>query len=166
MAHLTAASEIVQQHLPGWDHCHLDYSSTHRTSVDGELISYGAEYDFIVCSSWQCGAPADPGVSSWSRWARENGLRVLAGSAARSDEELAAAAIRTVIPRARVEKLEETGGGRTPDFTTVLPDGRSVAVEVTMQPTLAADKSAPLAIGRSMPVCSTTGMSKCMTSAC
>ena len=132
MARLRAISEIVEQCLPDWDHCHIHFSSTRRTSVDGELISYGVSYDFVVCPSWQCGAPADPGVSSWSRWAREKSPRVLEGSAVRSDEELAAAAIRTVIPLARIEKLEVVGVGRTPDFTTVFPDGSSVAVEVTM----------------------------------
>lgn len=96
------------------------------------MIEYGAELDLVVCSGWECGAPADPGVSSWSRWVREHGFHIPAGPKLRSDEELAAAAVRTVIPQTQVEKLEETGPGRTADFAVRLPDGSRAAVEATM----------------------------------
>ena len=132
MADLVSMLEVAQQRSVDWNHCHIGYSSTSRISEDGVLIEFGAGFDLIVCSSWQCGAPADPGVSSWRQWARDNGQRILEGPALRSDEELAAVAIRTVIPQGQVEKLKETGLGDTPDFAVTLPDGSRSAVEVTM----------------------------------
>jgi len=132
LTRITATIELVQARFQDLNHLHLHYSSMHRISEDGALISIDAEFDFVACSSWECGAPADPGVSSWGRWAREKDLRVLEGTVLRSEEELAAAAIRTVIPQAQIEKLEETGVERIHDFTVTLPDNSRVAVEVTM----------------------------------
>ena len=132
LTRITAVIEYAQARFSDLAHCHLHYSSMHRVSEDGALISIKAEFDFVACSSWKCGAPADPGISAWSRWAREQDLRVLEGTVLRSDEELAVAAIRTVLPQAEIEKLEETGVGRIHDFSVALPDKSRVAVEVTM----------------------------------
>ena len=123
----------ADQRLPAvWNHIHVSGSHTLRSSEERAWLEYGAEIDLVVCSSGECGAPADPGVSSWTRWAREHGFHVPAGPKLRSDEELAAVAIGRVIPQAQVDKLAETGPGRTADFAVTLADGRRAAVEATM----------------------------------
>lgn len=105
---LNAQLDLVQQRAANAHCVHLKLSFTPRISEHGELISHDAGFDRAVCFDGRCGVPPDPGVPAWSRWARERGLRVLEGVPLRSDEELAAAAIRAVMPRAQIDKLEET----------------------------------------------------------
>ena len=129
---LWALTELVRQLEFDPDHWHFSHSTERRSAQDGDLVEYGVSFDLVVCPSWKCGAPDDGGVSSWSRWAYDKNLSLLAGAKVRSDEEMAAAAIQKVIPQARIQKQGEESTRRTADFVVVLPDGTKADVETTM----------------------------------
>ncbi len=132
LAVLTSLAERLRELKWHPDHWHLSHSSKRRSSEDGVLVEYGVSFDLVVCPEWECGAPDDGGVPSWSRWAHDKPLRILEGTDIRSDEEMAAAAIQAVIRKAHVAKRREDSEGCKVDFRVFLPDGTSADVEATM----------------------------------
>ncbi len=121
----------MQHVIEAADHLHLSYIVGQRFTEQGDQNEHSVSVELVVCPGGVCGAPDDGGVPAWSDWASDRGLRVLEGSQVRSDEEMAAAAIRAVIPEARIEKLPP-GARRRADFGVLLPEGRSAEVEATM----------------------------------
>ena len=128
---VSAVMEAAYPLHDGWEHAHLWLRSEQRCSEAGELVSYGLGVELALCPSGRCGAPDDGGVSSWSRWLSGKEVRIVEESAVRSDELMAAAAIRSVMPNAEVERIKEgrTGGA---DFLVRFPDRSRALVEVTM----------------------------------
>lgn len=131
LAYVSAQVREVPRVIKAADHLHLSYSVGQRFTEEGNQHEHSVSLELVVCPGRTCGARDDGGLRSWNQWAEDRGLRVLEGSAARSDEEMAAAAIRAVIPEAQIEKLSP-GARRRADFGVVLPEGRSAEVEVTM----------------------------------
>ena len=119
-----ALKREAPQVLAAADHPYLSLAVDQRFTAKGDLIEWSVSAELG-------GARDDGGIRSWNQWAQNNGLRVLQGIDLRSDEEMAAAAILTVIREATIEKRPQ-GAGRRADFGVVLPDGRSADVEATM----------------------------------
>lgn len=128
----SALSDGAERLMSDWDHCHVSVSSMQRTSEDGALIEYQVSRQLVLCSKWTCGAPDDGGVASWQRWAPGKNIDILDGADLRSDEELAVAAIRQVLPSAHIERLEEDGSHRKADLLVESPDEGVAEAEVTM----------------------------------
>ena len=131
LGRLSALVREEPQIIEAANHLHLSYVVRQRFTEEGALTEHSVSVELVVCPEWECGAPDDGGVSSWSQWARDNGLRLLKGGDVRSDEEMAAAAIRAVIPEANIEKRPQDMQRRA-DFGVVLPNGRTADVEATM----------------------------------
>ncbi|MCY4616422.1 MAG: hypothetical protein OXC71_08550 [Chloroflexi bacterium] len=131
LGRLSALVREEPQIIEAANHLHLSYVVGQRFTEEGALTEHSVSVELVVCPEWECGAPDDGGVFSWSQWARDNGLRPLKGGDVRSDEEMAAAAIRAVIPEANIKKRPHDIQRRA-DFGVLLPDGRTADVEATM----------------------------------
>lgn len=114
----------VTGHAQEADNVRLSFAIDLRITEEGDVVESSL-------SAQLAGAPDDGGVRSWNQWAGDKGLRVLKGDDVRSDEEMAAAAVRAVIPEAGIEKLPQ-GARRVTDFRVVLPDASAAEVEATM----------------------------------
>ncbi|MCY3919529.1 MAG: hypothetical protein OXG38_06975 [Chloroflexi bacterium] len=128
---LSALEREATRVIAAADHTHFSLAVDQRFTEQGDLIEWSLSAQLVVCPGWKCGVRDNGGIRWWDQWAGDRGLRVLEGSAVRSDEEMAAAAIRAVIPEAQIEKLPQDARRRA-DFGVVLPDGRSAEVEATM----------------------------------
>lgn len=115
---------------PGFDHCHLALTSDHRWTEEGELIVYGVEINFTACTRETCLEPDDGGVGEWLQLPNRKVLLDTSGRSVRSDEAMTAAAIKSLLPECRVEKIPEEDGST--DLLVTFPDHRKALVEVTM----------------------------------
>lgn len=114
------------------DHVHIGYMSGGRFAEAGDLLECEVSYQLTVCPTGTCGEPDDGGIKEWNAWRSNKRLVGQEGIEARSDEEMAAAAIRVLCEPQSIQKLPERANGRTPDFMVTLADGRRAGVEVTM----------------------------------
>ena len=130
LAYLSAVVGEAPNIIEAADHSHLSYAVEQRFTEEGALNEHSVSVELLVCPGRECRAD-DGGIRSWKQWAGDRGLHVLKGSDVRSDEEMAAAAIRAVIPEANIEKRPQEMQRRA-DFCVVLPDGRTADVEATM----------------------------------
>ncbi|MCY4641046.1 MAG: hypothetical protein OXC94_11985 [Chloroflexi bacterium] len=130
LAYLSALVREVPHIIEAADHSHLSRAVGRRFTEEGAQNEHSVSVELLVCPGRECRVD-DGGIRSWKQWAGDRGLHVLKGSDVRSDEEMAAAAIRAVIPEANIAKRPQDMQRRA-DFCVVLPDGRSVDVEATM----------------------------------
>ena len=126
----TAAETAYQLH-DQLEHGHLSLRSTQRFSEEGGFVSYELAAELTLCPNGRCGAPDDAGIPAFSQWLSGRERRIQGHPALRSDEQMASAAIQSVIPTARIEKLTESQGPSA-DFLVHLSDQSRALVEVTM----------------------------------
>ena len=133
-----AASESVSAVLkgllprvgPDFDHCHLALTGNHRWTDEGELIVYGVEINFTACTRQTCMKPNDGGIGEWLQLPNRANLIDTSGRLARSDEQIAAVAIQSLMPGCRVKKIPEENGST--DLLVTFSDQSTALVEVTM----------------------------------
>ena len=129
-----AITSAVERLLPRVDaeidHCHATFVVNQRFTDEGQLIAHGIEIGVSVCTKDVCMEPDDGGISEWLQLPQRARITDDCGRHARSEEEMASAAIRNMLPRCIVEKNPE-GEGLT-DLSVTLPNGIKAAVEVTM----------------------------------
>lgn len=116
-----------------WDHGHLTISTGYRWTEEADLLEYGIDIGLTHCPTWVCGQPDDGGTVGWHRAPHSGKLVDSECRGARSDEELAALAIRRTCTDARVRKIPDTEG--SPDLAVDFPErsnANDAIVEVTM----------------------------------
>lgn len=127
-------SAVLERLLPGigpdFDHCHLALTSDHRWTEEGELLVYGVKINFTACTRQNCQEPDDGGVGEWLQLPVRAEVIDPSGQPVRSDEQMAAATIQSVLPECHVEKIPEGDG--TSDLLVTFPDHSKTLVEVTM----------------------------------
>lgn len=127
-------SAVLERLLPGigpdFDHCHLALTSSHRWTEEGELLVYGVEINVTACTRQTCQELDDGGVGEWLKLPVRAVVIDPSGRPVRSDEQMAAAAIQSLMPECRVEKIPESEGST--DLLVTFPDQRKALVEVTM----------------------------------
>ena len=115
---------------PDFDHSRLNLTCNQRWTEKGDLIVYDIEIGFTACTRVSCLEPNDGGVAGWFQLSNTGVMLDTEGQPVRSDEAMAAAATRSVLPECRVEKIAE--GTAPTDLRVACPDRSTALVEVTM----------------------------------